>query len=303
MILKHAIKEFLEEKEFQNISPKTLSNYSDLLKQFHLFCVDNNTIETSEVSAITIKQYIKYCKDVRNNKPVTINSYLLILKIFFNQLEKMDIITPIENPLKKVEYLKTDVIVKVPTDQQIKEVLSYFRKMRGRDKTFYIMRDSMVVVILISTGLRLSEMLSLKWESVDFEHEYMMVFGKARASQGIPMSNKLKQELLEYRIYCEKYFGKIPEYMFTNMTGEQMTPDAVKNLFKRVSKAVGANISAHKFRHYYASVLVKNGVDAFSLMGLLRHKDISTSQKYVSLFSGDLSVKNEKYNPLNGLDI
>lgn len=304
MFIKFAIKDFLEEKKFKNVTPKTLENYSDVLKQFHSFCVENEVIDLADVSQHTIKKYLRYCKDVRNNKPRTVNSYLLILKIFFNYLEDAELYK--SNPTKKMEYLKTDVIVQVPTDDQIRDVLYYFRRMKGRDKSFYVMRNSLIVVTLISTGLRLSEMISIKWENTDFENGYLMIFGKARTLQGVPMSGKLKQELLEYRIYCEKFFGSLPKYVFVNRTGEQMTDDAVKNIFKRVNNAIGfkdISISAHKLRHYYASVLVKNGVDAFSLMGLLRHRNVSTSQKYVTLFSNDLSEKNEKFNPLNRFNI
>lgn len=306
MLLKHAIKEFIEEKKFKNISPKTLSNYAETLTMFHAFCVQNEIVDLSDINQHTIKSYLRYCKNERNNKPVTINTRLLTLRIFFNYLESADIITSKENAPNKLEYLKIDDKIVVPTDQQIKEILSYFRRMKGRDKTFWSMRDSMVTITLISTGLRLSEMLSLRWQDMDFENGYMLVFGKARVSQGVPISLKLKQELLEYRIYCEKFFGFLPEYVFTNRKGNQATPDAIKNIFKRVNKAMGfkdISISAHKFRHYYASVLVKNGVDGFTLMGLLRHSDISTSQRYVTLFNSDLSEKNEKYNPLNNIDI
>lgn len=245
-----------------------------------------------------------WCKDVRGNKPVSLNSKLLNLKIFFNYLQDSEISKT--NPTKKVEYQKTDIIIHVPTDDQIKEILSYFRKMKGRDKTLYSMRDSTIVVTLISSGIRLSELVSLKWLNMDFEHGFMMIFGKARTLQGVPISQKLKYELLEYRIYCEKYFGSLPEYVFTNRKGERTTADAVQNIFKRLNKELGfkdISISCHKFRYYYASVLVKNGVDGFSLMGLLRHKNISTSQRYISLFNCDLSEKNERYNPINNLDI
>lgn len=305
MLLKFAIKEFLEEKKFKNISPKTLSNYSETLTIFHAYCIQNQIIDLSDITQSTIKSYLRYCKDERNNKPVTINTRLLTLRIFFNYLESADIISPKENAPSKIEYLKTDDKIAVPTDQQIKDILSYFRRMKGRDKTFYVMRDSLMVITLISSGLRLSEMLSLKWENIDFQNGYMMIFGKARTLQGVPISHKLKQELLEYRIYCEKHFGSLPEYVFTNQKGEQATPDAVKNVFKRVNQTIGfkdISISAHKFRHYYASVLVKNGVDGFTLMGLLRHSDISTSQRYVTLFNSDLSEKNEKFNPLNNIE-
>ncbi len=304
MLLKYAIKEFLDEKRFKNVSPKTLSNYKHTLEQFYTYALENEKIDLTDITQNTIKGYLRWCMEVRNNRPVSLNSKLLSLKIFFNYLENADISGT--NPPKKIEYLKTDIKIHVPTDKQIREILSYFRRLKGRDKTLYSVRDSMMVVILVSTGLRLSEMLSLKWENIDFQTGYMMIFGKARIVQGIPISERLKQELLEYRIYCEKNFGQLPEYVFINRKGEPMTPDAVKNVFKRLNKVMNYKdnaISCHKFRHYYASVLVKNGVDGFSLMGLLRHKDISTSQRYVNLFSGDLRDKNERFNPLNGLDI
>jgi integrase/recombinase XerD len=306
MIIKFAIKEFLDEKEFKNVSPKTLQNYKETLSMFHAYCIRCEIVDLPDVTQGTIKSYLRYCKNERKNKPVTLNTRLLTLKISFNYLKSVDIISPKENAPKKIEHLKTDDIIAVPTDQQIKDILSYFRRMKGRDKTFYVMRDSLMVVTLISSGLRLSEMISLKWENMDYGNGYMMIFGKARTLQGVPMSIKLKHELLEYRVYCEKHFGTLPEFVFTNQKAEQATPDAVKNVFKRVNQAMGfkdISISAHKFRHYYASVLVKNGIDGFTLMGLLRHSDISTSQRYVTLFNSDLSEKNEKFNPLNHLDI
>lgn len=306
MMLKYCIAEFLEEKKFQNISPKTLQNYSETLAQFYSFSVENEVIEVLGVTTNFIKKYLTYCKVERNNKPVSLNSKLLILKVFFNYLEKEEIISSKENSASKIKYLKTDVNIAVPTDEQIRQMLKYFRRLKGREKTFYSMRDSMIIIILISTGLRLSEMLSIKWSEIDFEHGYLLIFGKSRVSQGVPISQRLKQELLEYRIYCDKHFKHLPEYVFTNHKGQPSTPDAVKNVFKRLNEVLqfkDISISAHKLMHYYASVLVKNGVDGFTLMGLLRHQNISTSQRYVKLFNGDLSIKNERFNPLNNLEI
>jgi len=263
MILKYGIKEFLEEKKFQNISPKTILNYSETLNQFYLFSINNEAIEIADVTPHFIKKYLNYCKEERKNKPVSLNSKLLILKVFFNYLQKEEIISLKENSASKINYLKSDVNIAVPTDEQIRQILRYYRRMNGRDKTIYSMRNSIIVVTLISTGLRLSEMLSIKWSDIDFEHYYMMVFGKSRISQGVPVSQKLRQELLEYKIYCEKHFKRLPEYVFTDHNGNQSTSDAIKNIFKRLNQALGfkdISISAHKFRHYYASVLVNTPV-------------------------------------------
>lgn len=136
MLIKFAIKEFLEEKEFKNVSLKTLQNYSETLTMFHTFCIKNEIVDLSDATQSIIKSYLRYCKNERNNKPVTLNSRLLTLKIFFNYLQNSEISK--NNPSKKIEYLKTDVVIRIPTDDQIKEILSYFRRMKGRDKTLYV---------------------------------------------------------------------------------------------------------------------------------------------------------------------
>ncbi|MDD3890173.1 MAG: phage integrase SAM-like domain-containing protein [Syntrophomonadaceae bacterium] len=135
-MIKFAIKEFLEEKKFKNVSLKTLQNYSETLTMFHTFCIKNEIVDLSDATQSIIKSYLRYCKNERNNKPVTLNSRLLTLKIFFNYLQNSEISK--NNPSKKIEYLKTDVVIRIPTDDQIKEILSYFRRMKGRDKTLYV---------------------------------------------------------------------------------------------------------------------------------------------------------------------
>lgn len=109
MILKYCIKEFIDEKKFQNISPKTLRNYSETLKQFYSFAVEKEIIEVTDITPRVIKSYLNYCRDERNNNPVSLNSKLLILKVFFNYLEHEELITTKENATSKIAYLKTDV--------------------------------------------------------------------------------------------------------------------------------------------------------------------------------------------------
>ena len=87
LLIKFAIKEFLEEKEFKNVSLKTLQNYSETLTMFHTFCIKNEIVDLSDATQSIIKSYLRYCKNERNNKPVTLNSRLLTLKIFFCLLD------------------------------------------------------------------------------------------------------------------------------------------------------------------------------------------------------------------------
>lgn len=83
MLLKFAIKDFKEDREFKNVSAKTLQNYMETLEQFHSFCVEQEIIDVADISTRNIKTYLIYCQQKLNNNPTTINTRL---KIFFNYL-------------------------------------------------------------------------------------------------------------------------------------------------------------------------------------------------------------------------
>jgi integrase len=98
----------------------------------------------------------------------------------------------------------------------------------------------------------------------------MIIFGKLRVQQGIPIVPKLKTELLEWRIYCERIFGKLPEYVFSNRPGKRLSENAVACVFKRLRAIFNfkdVRCCCHDCRRYYASSLIRNGADAFTVQG------------------------------------
>jgi len=84
VLLKFAIKDFKEDREFKNLSPKTIESYMSALNEFQEFCGKQEIVDVSDVTPNTVKSYLLYCQKERNNNVTTRNSKLHVLKIFFN---------------------------------------------------------------------------------------------------------------------------------------------------------------------------------------------------------------------------
>ena len=307
LLLKFAIKDFIEDREFKNMAKETIRGYHLTLNEFHNYCIRNEIIDSQEVVPNVIKGYILYCQKERKNNPKTYNHKIINIKAFFNYLEKeLELYTPKSNPVSKIKKMHEDVLIEVFTDQQVKQMFNYFAHLKYRDKTFYAMRDTTIIITLIGTGIRLGELVNLKWNEINFEYNVITVFGKKRIQSSIPITEKLIKELAEYKIFCEHQFKKIPEYVFTDRYGHQCTPASIKNMFQRLSKVMnfkGVRLSTHTFRHYFAMKCLIGGMDVFSLQKMLRHSELSMTEKYLSLWGTALKEQNDKHNPLNNLNI
>lgn len=304
LLLKYAVKDFIDDRSFKNLSKHTIESYTLTLKEFQEFCEKNQIQDTGEISQNTVKQYFHYIKNEKQNKVGTINNKIRIVKAFFNFLIEESVLK--ENPAQKVKQIKQDLKIEVLSDQQIKQILKYFERRAWRKGAFVPTRNRMIVIFLLSTGVRKGELTNVRWDDIDFENLTIRVFGKKRQLASIPLATKLRKELAEYRLFCEKYFEYVPEYVFTNERGKQITPEAVGTMFKKLRKIMNfkdVRLSAHTFRHTFTHRAIMNGMDVFTLQKILRHENISQTQRYVAMWGTALQEQNERYNPLNNLDI
>lgn len=299
MNLKFAFEEFVADREYKELSPRSIQNYKETFKQFFAYCVENEIIDADDVTSSTVKNFLITCQKNGNN-PGSINFKLRNLKAIFNYLTDQEIIK--RNPTKKVSFVKSNPTVQVLKDEHIAQMLKYYRRLKMREHDFHAVRDSAIINVLIATGLRLGELTSMRWETTDLVNQEMVIFGKARKETTVEICDALKVELEQYKLTCLKQFNKtLPEYVFVNLQGKRLTENAVKCIFKRLSEVMNfkdVRLSAHTFRHYYCSKMVQN-LNSFEVKELMRHSSITTTQRYVHLFKNDLKEKNNRYNPLN----
>lgn len=303
LLLKFAIQDFLEEKEYENLSDTTIQSYKDVFRQFEDYCTSKEIVNVEDISTRTIKNYIKWCMK-RGNNATSTNSKLRRLKTFFNYMVTEEIIK--ESPAKKVGMRKEDVKIEVFTDYHIKQMLNYYRRIKQREKAFFAYRDYSIIVTLLSTGLRQTELTNLKWSDIDFEFQTLKVFGKSRKTEIIPITEKLVKELSAYRIYLESQFEELSDYVFTNRYNKKLTANAVQNIFKRLSKIMNfkdVRLSSHTFRHTFCQRCIQSGMSTFAVQKLMRHSSIAVTEKYAAMWGTDLKEQNDKYNPLNNLEI
>ena len=306
MLLKFAIKEFQEDREFRQIAKATLTNYMGCLKEFHAYCLEKEIIDIVDVTSHTIKSYLIYCQKERGNNPTTINSKLRSIKIFFNYLQEIDLLTDKNNPVRKVSYVRSHVKIEVFSDEQISQMLSYYRRLKTRDKSLFSYRDSTIIITLLGTGMRLGELCNLKWSDVDFENKHIILLGKLKNQTSIPMADKLHAEFLEYRLFCQSHYKKLPRFVFVDRKGGGLTPHAVKQIFRRLKLIMNfpnVRCSAYDFRHTFAHRFLMNGGDVFTLQKMLRHSSIAMTQRYLAIWGTALAERANKFNPLNNLDI
>lgn len=304
MLLKFAIKDFLEDRELKSLSPYTLAGYKRTLDEFYQFCIDKEIINIEDVTTNTIKSYLIFCQKERKNNARTLNHKFFNLRIFFNYMEEIEVIAQKKAPTRKLSPVKEAVKIQVFTDEQVRQMLKYYQRMKYRDKTYFAYRDYTIIVTLVGTGIRLGELCNLKWTEIDMVNNTITVWGKKRQQSSIPMTDKLKKELCEYQVFC-KQTDQLGEYVFVNDKKNRMTENAIKCVFKRLKKIMNfsdARVSAHTFRHYVAVKMIRQGCDVFTVQRILRHTDIKMTMRYVNLFGTALAEQNNKYNPLNSID-
>lgn len=307
LIIKFAIQEFLEDREFNNLSQKTIEALKLTLDEFQSYCADQEIVNVNDVRQQTVKSYLLHCQKERNNNPTTRNSKLRRLKTFFNYLVENEIIDEKKNPIKGLMQVKEDIQISTFTDHHIQQMLNYYRRIKDRTRSFQAYRNYCMIVFLLGTGARLGEMRNLKWNETDLINGTIVLYGKKRVQSSIPITEKLVKELSEYKMFCQQYFGELSDYVFVSEDkNEQMAVDSIKNIFKKLKDVMGfkdVRLSAHTFRHSFAKRYLMAGGDLFSLQKMLRHSQISMTQRYVNLFGTELRELNNRHNPLNDLDI
>ncbi|MBZ9536672.1 tyrosine-type recombinase/integrase [Cytobacillus oceanisediminis] len=305
MQLKFAIQEFLEDRHYKNLSSYTLKMYKQNLGLFLDYCTLQNVSNVLNVKPLHVKGFMFACKE-EGNKPSTLNNKLRSIKVFFNYLVEEEIIEKNQHPAMRVRTVKEDIKIEVLTDKQIRELLNYFKRFNFRGNSFTAYRNRMIVIFLLSTGVRRGELTNLKWSDIDFNNQTIALFGKKRQIASIPFTKKLKSELAQYRLFLQDYFGEESEYVFTTNRNKGLTIEGVASIFKKLKKIMefqGVRLSSHTFRHTFAHRSILNGMDVMTLQKILRHENVQMTQRYVNLWGTALKEQNDKYNPLNNIDI
>jgi integrase/recombinase XerD len=149
-------------------------------------------------------------------------------------------------------------------------------------------RNRAIIEMLYSCGLRVTELVELRFEDVDFDENLVRVTGKGDKQRFVPLGDMARQRLeayLSYRLQIEASDRKSASTIFLNRRGSKLTRVMIFTMIRQAVAAAGIDktVSPHSFRHSFATHLLMGGADIRQVQVLLGHSDITTTEIYTHL--------------------
>ncbi len=306
MILEKLISGYLEMCEFQNnLDRKTVKAYRIDLFQFSEFVGGENVFYSKEM----VVHYIHYLNS-KNYKVKTVKRKIASVKAFLSYLSYEEIIEM--NPFYKIRLKMKEPLV-LPKTIPVEVLNDLFQfvydEKKGCEVGSYkekeITRDLLVLELLVGTGMRISELCSLKKSDIDIKENSIKIYGKGAKERVLPVFNDSIWHLVkEY----EGLYGKSlsqNDYFFINKFNNKLSDQSVRNMIAKYSLRAGIsiNITPHMFRHTFATMLLESNVDTRYIQQLLGHSNITTTQIYTHITSNKKSEIMKLKNPRDKLRV
>lgn len=280
-------------KNDKHSSENTVLSYIRDLKGFSRFLRECGVSDAAKVNYTNIMAYIY---ELQNQKKAgtTISRNIASIRSFYNFLLKKGEV--MENPALNLELPKTEK--KMPGVLTLDKVECLLEQPQGIDPKG--IRDKAMLELLYATGIRVSELISLKVSDVNLPLEYIHC-GTDRKNRIIPIGNEAKIALKKYleRGRNGLTLAEDEQMLFVNCNGKPMTRQGLWKIIKSYAKKAGINedITPHMLRHSFAAHLIENGADLKSVQEMLGHSDISTTQIYIKLTNQKLKNVYAKAHP------
>lgn len=265
----------------RRFSKHTIISYKTDLSQFAKFIKDSYELEDiKEVNHLYIRSWIVSLME-NGIDPKSVNRKITALRSFYKFLIKTEVID--KNPMLKIQAPK--VSKKLPEFLDEKKMDVLFDNMSNGGDLYEEVRDFLILDFFYRTGVRLSELIELKINNVNFHNLTITVTGKRNKVRQIPITIGFKQDLEKYLKLRKDFLSLLNldcHYFFTDNKGNKMYPVFVYRIVKTNIKMVstGKKKSPHILRHTFATTMLNNGADINAIKELLGHSNLSATQVY-----------------------
>jgi site-specific recombinase XerD len=296
--------------EVLNRSPKTLSWYAEILKRYSAF-LDANPMQkplgelgTQELKAYTL--HLQKASRWANNLNIkkctgklsahSIQGHVRAIKAFWSWLHREGYIA--QNrlagfPLPRAPEKPSTIL----SPEQITRLLASIDRLSPGGAKYYA-----VLLLLLDTGLRISELVHIRLEDLDLPHGCVTVLGKGQKVRTVPFSHLTRRQLTRYlNQFRHQVCAVESPYLFPKADATSLSVNSVQQFLRRLAKRAGLNgtrCSPHVFRHSFATHSVANGANVFVLKEIMGHSSLTTTMKYTHLQPHDLQVQHARFSPV-----
>jgi len=292
-------------------SPKTVKWYSEMLNSFSVHMkVKQQCHDISDFTIDAVRGYILYLRHKpkfqghpytpEQSKPLsakTLQCHVRAVKAFSSWLHADGYTT--ENRLKNLKLPKAPSKIMEPlTPEEIKKVIATINKNSPSG-----LRNHAILVTLLDTGLRASEITSTTLGQLNLEAGYIKTMGKGAKERIVPIGKFTQMTLWQYIQKVRPAPGDSDcDNLFLSHTGKTITINAMKLLFSRLARSSGVErLHAHLCRHTFAINYLLNGGDIFSLREILGHTTLEMVNHYLHFTSSQITAQHRKYSPMDRL--
>lgn len=280
-------------------------NLEILIKEYLVYCKDNKKLSDKTIKAYTtdLRQFCE--SDIGGEEPFgkeSLNRYIALLhttykvksvkrkiaslKAFVYYLLYEDILD--FNPFSKVNvrFREPRILPKTIPFYMIERYLSSMYKAKDAVISEYqrscVVRDIAVCELLFSTGMRVSELCSLRPEDLDLQERTVLIYGKGAKERMLQIgSEETIQALVNY---LEMYLEQIKRcgFLFVNRLRQKLSEQSVRTIIVKYCEMAGIDlhITPHMFRHSFATLLLEENVDIRYIQKMLGHSSITTTEIY-----------------------
>ncbi len=283
----------------KNASPNTLASYRLDITRYLAFLQSRKLTELTQVSSDHVARFLVELRE-RNLSPRSVNRSFSAVRGFHRFLliegltgvDPTDAVTP-----PRLGRSLPDVL----TPEEVAVILQQPRESE-QDKRSLWLRDRTILETLYATGMRVSELITLRQADLSKDEEIVRVFGKGSKERLVPIGKSALRWIERYRNECRARLlkrGAAQDVLFLNARGTPMTRMAVWKIVQSYSRRAGIQkeVHPHTFRHSFATHLLEGGADLRAVQEMLGHSDISTTQVYTHIDREYLKEVHRTFHP------
>lgn len=276
---KMMIESFISSKQIEGCSDRTIKYYKEIIDKFN----DSFDKSIKKITTEEIRSYLSNYKEMSTCGSTTIDNIRRVLSSFFSWLEDEDYI--IKSPIRRIHRIKTPTTVKeVLTDENLEKL---------RDECENI-RDLSLIELLISTGIRVGELVNLNISNLNFEDRSCIVLGKGNKEREVYFDAKTKLHLKEY--ISKRNDTNDALFVSLREPHQRLSISGIELIVRNLGVNTNINkVHPHKFRRTLATMAIDKGMPVEQVQKLLGHVKIETTMHYAMVNQSNVKISHRRY--------
>lgn len=278
----------------RGLSKNTLESYARDLRQYLNYLSEKKNLKITETTQATVIGYLLQLQ-AKGKATATLSRSLAAIKSYYHFLFR-------EDKIEKDPTINLDAPKQEKRLPRVLAVEDVERLLEQPDlKNPAGIRDRAMLEALYATGLRVSELVSLRVGDLNLDMGYIKCFGKGSKERIVPLGSVATKQIRLYLEHARKFLASSmnEDTLFLNHHGRRLTRQGFWKIIKKYAETINLQeeITPHTLRHSFATHLLENGADLRSVQEMLGHADISTTQIYTHLTKSKIKEVYEKTHP------